>query len=63
MYPKELRQYISERNGCLNKTETLFVTNINLHQQLTRVTYDPWSNSYNMFDRYGGYYHFTCKGD
>lgn len=58
MYPSELKQYINERNGKLNKEETKFVTNINLHPQLNHITFNVWDTSYDMWDNEGNHYHF-----
>ncbi len=58
MYSSELKQYIDERNGQLNSEEVNFVTNINFHPQLNHITYNPWNNSYDMWDSEGNNYHF-----
>lgn len=58
MYPSELQKYITERNGKLNSKEVQFVTNIKIHTQLNHITYNPWNNSYDMWDSDGNNYHF-----
>ncbi len=61
MYSYELKQYIDERNSQLNKNETKFVTDINLHPQLNHITFNSWNSSYDMWDNLGNYYHFSVK--
>lgn len=61
MYPEEMKTYIEQRNFNLDKGEILYVTDISLHSQLTHITYNPWDNSYDMWDRYGNYFHFSVK--
>lgn len=58
MYPSELEKYIGERNGQLNREETKFVTDINIHPQLNHITYNHWNNSYDMWDNEGNHYNF-----
>ena len=61
MYPVELKQYIDERNGALNKDETKFVIDINLHPQLNHIEFNPYNNTYDMWDNEGNYYHFIVR--
>lgn len=61
MYSWELQQYIHDRNYSLAREEILFVTDIRQHPQLVRITYNPWSNSYDMYDRDGNHYNFEVK--
>ncbi len=61
MYSYELKQYIDERNGQLNKNEIKFVTDISLHPQLNHITFNQWNSSYDMWDNLGNYYHFEVK--
>ena len=46
-----IRQCINSRNGKLTSTEVAFVTDINLHPQLNRITYNPCNASCDMWDR------------
>ena len=61
MYPVELKQYIDERNGVLNRDEIKFVIDINLHPQLDHIEFNPYSNTYDMWDNEGNYYHFIVR--
>ena len=61
MYPIELKQYIDERNGVLNREETKFVIDINIHTQLNHISYNPYNNTYDMWDNEGNYYHFIVR--
>lgn len=63
MYPHEMIDYIQSRNYELNKDETFAVIDPSVNTHLTHVKYNPYSNSYDMWDRYGNYYYFRCKGD
>ena len=61
MYPVELKQYIDERNGVLNRDETEFVTDIKQHKQLNHIQYNQYDSSYDMWDNEGNYYHFSIN--
>ena len=63
MYPAELKQYIDERNGSLNREETKFVIDIELHPQLDHVLFNQSDSSYDMWDNVGNYYHFNIKNE
>ena len=61
MYPVELKQYIDERNGLLNREETKFVIDIELHPQLDHVLFNQSDFSYDMWDNEGNHYRFNIK--
>lgn len=61
MYPNELKDYIDRRNGKLNREGLSMVTNINLHPQLNHIRYNPWDDTYDMWDKEGNHYHFKLK--
>lgn len=61
MYPSELYEYINSRNGVLNSQEANIVLDIHNNPQLNHITYECYSNSYDMWDKTGNYYHFTMK--
>ena len=61
MYPSEMRDYINSRNGKLNREETTFITDIRKHPQLNHITYNVWDSSYDMWDREGNHFHFSCN--
>ena len=63
MYPHEMIEFIKNRNFELSQEELLQVINVNVNTHLTHVKYNPYSNSYEMWDRYGNYYYFKCKGE
>ena len=60
MYPSEMRQYIDSRNGKLNREEIKYITDIKKHPQLNHITYNPWDNSYDMWDIEGNHFRFYC---
>lgn len=61
MYPVELKQYIDERNGVLYRDEIIFVTDIKQHKQLNHIQFNPYNNTYDMWDNEGNYYHFIVR--
>lgn len=63
MYPHEMMDYLQSKKYELNKEELLEVINVNINTHLTHVKYSPYSNSYEMWDRYGNFYNFRVKGE
>ena len=65
MYSWELQQYVRDRNYSLTYKEVLFVIDIRKHPQLVMITYNPYSNSYDMYDRDGNHFNFNVgeKGE
>lgn len=61
MYPSKLKQYIEDRNRKLNSEEINYVTNVNFHPQLKHISYNPWDNSYDMWDNLGNHYNFMVN--
>lgn len=59
MYPEELRNFINERGCLIKKSDLLLVIDIDKNPQLNHVTYNGYDNSYDMWDCYGNYYHFS----
>ena len=57
MYPHEMMDYLQ------SKKYELEVINVNINTHLTHVKYNPYSNSYEMLDRYGNFYNFRVKGE
>ena len=60
MYPEELKRFIEERNHKLGGNDLLKVISIEENPQLNHIIYNPYSNSYEMWDRYGNYYTFEA---
>ena len=63
MYDWEMSEYINNRNGQLNREETKYIIDINLHPQLNHITYNVYDSSYDMWDCNGNYYHFCVVGE
>ena len=58
MYPEELKRFLEERNYKLGGEDLLKVISILENPQLNHISYDPFTNRYKMWDRYGNYYEF-----
>ena len=63
MYPHEMMEFLQSRGYSLNREELLQVINVHVNTHLTYVKYNPYSNSYDMWDRYGNHYYFNVKGE
>ena len=61
MYPDELREYINSHNGKLTSQQANFILDVRNNPQLNHITYNCYTNSYDMWDYTGNYYHFTMK--
>lgn len=61
MYTHELIEYINKRNGKLDKADVLIVTDTTMNPQLNHITYNPWDNSYDMWDKMGTHIHFEVQ--
>lgn len=63
MYPHELTEYLALRNHELCISDVFKAISLKENPQLTHVKYEPFDNAYSMWDKYGNYYHFRCKGE
>ena len=61
MYSYEIDNYLKERNYYLNSNEVLLITNIELNPQISRITYNPEYNFYEMYTYDGYYFKFGVK--
>lgn len=61
MYPHELMEFINSRNGKLTSKEANIAVDVKENPQLNHITYNSYSNSYDMWDYEGNYYHFEMK--
>jgi hypothetical protein len=60
LYPNELDDYIKNHNGYLGGDDLIKVTSIDENPQLNHIKYDPFNNTYHMWDREGHYYTFIA---
>lgn len=61
MYSYEIEQYLKERNYYLNSEEVMYITNIKLNPQISRITYNCEYNFYEMYTFDGYYFKFGIK--
>ena len=59
MYPWELDKFIKDRNYKLGGDDLLKAISIKENPQLNHIVYDPYNQSYEMWDYEGNYYHFS----
>lgn len=60
MYPEEIYRFLAERNYVLNAEELEMIISITSNPQLNHISYNNYTNTYNMWDSYGNFYEFTC---
>ena len=61
MYSWEIEEYLKERNYYLTSDEIIYVTNMELHPQLTRISYNNEFDFYEMWTSDNYYFKFGCK--
>ena len=61
MYPWEIEKFLKDRNYCISGDDLTFITDMRRHSQLNHIKYDPYNNSYEMWDNDGNYYNFKVK--
>ena len=54
-------EFINSRNGKLTSKEANIAVDVKENPQLNHITYNSYSNSYDMWDYEGNYYHFEMK--
>lgn len=59
MYPHELEQFIRDRNYWIGGDDLIKVTSPLENPQLNHIQYNPWDNTYDMWDKYGNHYHYN----
>lgn len=60
MYPWELSKFIEERQYYLGGDDLCKATSVKENPQLDHIKYNPFDQTYDMWDREGNYYHFTA---
>lgn len=63
MYSYEISQYINDKNCLLSREEIKYITDVFIHTQISHIIYNPWDDSYNMWDCDGNKFSFRCKGE
>lgn len=61
MYSYEIYNYLKEKNYYLNSEEVQYITNISIHTQICRISYNNEFNYYEMQTKDGYYFKFGCK--
>lgn len=59
MYPWELDKFIKDRGNRLGGDDLLKAISIEENPQLNHIVYNPYNQSYEMWDYEGNYYHFS----
>lgn len=60
MYPEELAKFIHDRNYYIGGDDLLKATSVKENPQLNHIIYNPYNNTYQMWDKYGNYYEFRA---
>lgn len=60
MYSYEIDNYLKERNYYLNSEEVQYITDISIHTQIYRISYNQEFNYYEMWTSDGWYFKFGC---
>ena len=61
MYSYEIEEYLKQKNYLLSDKEILFITDIRLHPQISRITYNCKFNFYEMYTYDNWYFKFGAK--
>lgn len=61
MYSWEIEKFLKDRNYYIGGDDLTFITDMRRHSQLNHIKYDPYNNSYEMWDNDGNYYNFKVK--
>lgn len=60
MYSYEIDNYLKERNYYLNSEEVQYITDISIHTQICRISYNQEFNYYEMWTNDEWYFKFGC---
>lgn len=63
MYSNELDEYMRKRNWVLTKEEYLYVTDLNQHIQISRITYNSFEDSFTIYTKDGFSWTIRVKGE
>ena len=58
MYSYEIDNYLKERNYYLNSEEVQYITDISIHTQICRISYNQEFNYYEMWTKDEWYFKF-----
>lgn len=60
MFSWEIKNFLEQRNYHLGGNDLLFILDVKQHPQINHIKFNPYDNSYEMWDKEGNYFHFTA---
>ena len=58
MYSWEIQNFLKEKNYQIGGDDLLKIISIKENPQLTHIKYNPFNNSYEIWDKEGNYFYF-----
>ena len=60
MFSWEIKNFLKQRNYHLGGNDLLYILDVKQHPQINHIKFNPYDNSYEMWDKEGNYFHFTA---
>lgn len=59
MFSWEIENFLKERNYYIGGNDLNFILDTRQHPQINHIKFNPFDNTYEMWDKDGRYFHFT----
>lgn len=59
MYSWEIQEFLKERGYYIGGDDLLKLISVEENPQLNHIVYNPYDNTYDMWDKDGNHFHFT----
>ena len=59
MFSWEIENFLKQRNYYIGGKDLNFILDTRQHSQINHIKFNPFDNTYEMWDKDGKYFHFT----
>ena len=60
MYSWEIENFLKERNYYIGGDDLNFIIDTKQHPQINHIKFNPYDNTYDMWDKDGNHFHFKA---